>query len=143
MKGAPRGKGRTRRVPGEMNGLERAYQAVLEQRRIAGEVYRYAYESVNLRLADRTFYRPDFWVVLADGAIELHEVKGGHWEEQAKVRTKVAAALFPELRFVVATRALKRDGGGWSYREVGEGELTGKLPDATEDAIDELERAGA
>lgn len=84
----------TRRVPGEMNRLERDYAAHLHALQIAGEVYEYQFDAVKLRLADKTFYTPDFLIMLADGTIEIHEVKG-HWEDDARVKIKVAAEMFP------------------------------------------------
>ena len=56
------------------------------------------------------FYTPDFLVILADGRIELHEVKG-HWEDDARVKIKVAAAQKPWFTFV----AVKWVKGGWEY----------------------------
>jgi hypothetical protein len=68
-------------------------------------------ESLSLRLAQRTWYRPDFLVVIATGAIttelELHEVKG-HWEDDARVKWKVAAEMYPMFTF----RAITRPGRG-------------------------------
>lgn len=61
------------------------------------------------RLADKTFYTPDFVVLAPDGVLEMHEVKG-FWEEDARVKIKVAAAQFP-FRFV----AITRDKGNWSF----------------------------
>ena len=78
-----------------MNATERRYAAVLEARKVAGEVAAYWFEGVTLRLAPSTHYRPDFLVLLADGRLEIHEVKGGHVTEDGWIKTKVAAALFP------------------------------------------------
>lgn len=77
-----------------MNKLETDYAAHLELRRLAGEVLWIKYEGLKFRLADSTFYTPDFDVMLADGTMELHEVKG-HWEDDARVKIKVAAELYP------------------------------------------------
>ena len=60
---------------GTMNKTEAAYAAMLDQRRHAGEVARFKFEGVKLRLADNTFYTPDFAIMLADDALEMHEVK--------------------------------------------------------------------
>jgi hypothetical protein len=98
---------------GEMNQTEASYGAVLERRRIAGEVVWYRFEGINLRLADNTHYRPDFAVQLASGVIEIHEVKG-HWTDDARVKIKVAADQYP-FRFVAVTK--KPKGGGWSLEE--------------------------
>ena len=94
---------------GEMNKTEAAYAAYLEMLKRAGEVADYRFEAVKLRLADKTFYTPDFVVLAPDGVLEMHEVKG-FWEEDARVKIKVAAAQFP-FRFL----AITRDKGNWSF----------------------------
>jgi hypothetical protein len=63
-----------------------------------GEIQAYRFEPIKLRLADRTFYTPDF-MVIRDDQIEFHEVKG-FWEDDARVKIKVAAEMFPEFLFV-------------------------------------------
>lgn len=100
-----------RRTPGEMNRTERAYSEHLENRRLAGEITAWTFDALKLRLADKTFYTPDFLVQCADLTLEIHEVKG-HWEDDARVKIKVAASLFPFVFRAVTQRAKKR-GGGW------------------------------
>ena len=90
---------RQRHMPGEMNGLEKRYAAHLETRRVVGEILSYKFESIKLKLAKATFLTVDFAVVAQSGAIEMHEVKG-HWEDDARVKIKVAAKLFPEFTFI-------------------------------------------
>lgn len=97
---------------GQMNKTEAAYAKHLEDRRIAGEVWWYKFEGVKLRLADNTFYTPDFAVMLDDCTIEMHEVKG-HWEDDAKVKIKVASSIYP-FRFL-AIKMNKRK--GWDVEE--------------------------
>lgn len=94
---------------GKQNKTESAYGAVLEMRKRAGEVAWYAFEGVKLRLADLTFYTPDFAVMLTSGEMEMHEVKG-FWEDDARVKIKVAASLFP-FRFI----GVKSVRGAWEY----------------------------
>lgn len=108
-------KGRVRRTPGTMNGTETAYSEVLRTRQICGEIAWYMFEGIKLRLADNTFLTPDFFVMLADGTFEAHEVKG-HWEDDARVKIKVAAALYP-IRFIAMKPNPKRAGGGWVMEE--------------------------
>jgi hypothetical protein len=104
------------RLPtGTMNKTEAAYAAHLADRQYAGEVVWFLFEGVKFRLADNTFYTPDFSVMLADGSLEAHEVKG-HWQDDARVKIKVAADRFP-VRFIAVRALPKRDGGGWA-REV-------------------------
>ena len=100
---------------GQLNKTEEAYRRHLELRKVAGEVVWYAFEGIKLRLADKTFYTPDFAVQLADGSLELHEVKG-RWMDDARVKTKVAAAQFP-IRIIAVTAQAKKLGGGWAIEE--------------------------
>lgn len=100
---------------GEMNGTESAYAALLESRKAAGEIVWYAFESITFKLADDTRYTPDFAVMLASGRLQAHEVKG-HWQDDAKVKIKVAAALFP-VEFIAMKRVPKKLGGGWAAEE--------------------------
>jgi len=98
------GGGRVRHVAGEMNKLEAAYEAQqLRPRLLAGEVVAVLFESVKLRLAVKTFYTPDFFVIRSDGGVEVHEVKG-HWEDDARVKWSASAAKFWWWEFLAATR---------------------------------------
>lgn len=101
---------------GEMNQYERAYAKVLDDRLKAGEIAAYAFERYKLRLSTNCFYTPDFMVVRADGVLEFHEVKG-FWEEDARVKIKVAADMFPHV-FVAVTRPktkAQREKTPWLY----------------------------
>jgi len=89
--------------------------AIAGQQRTAGEVAWFKFEGIKRRLADNTFYTPDFFVMLADGALEAHEVKG-YWQDDARAKIKIAADLFP-LRFIAARVQAKKDGGGWKIEE--------------------------
>jgi len=100
-----------RRKPGEMNKTEQAYADHLEALRIGGEVVAWTFDALKLRLADNTFYTPDFLVQKPDDTLEVHEVKG-HWEDDARVKMKVAASLFP-FRFLAMKPLAKKHGGGW------------------------------
>ena len=94
---------------GRMNETEAAYSRELELRKMAGEVAWYAFERLTFRLADKTRYTPDFAVMLANGELELHEVKG-FWTDDARVKIKVAAEQNP-MRFV----AVRRVKGKWEF----------------------------
>lgn len=107
-----RGRGRAVSQPGKMNGLERKYVRHLELRKVAGELSAYFWDAVSLRLADRTLYLPDFLVFDADGFLELHEVKG-HWEDDARVKFKTAAAMYPQFKFIAITSRK----GVWHFEE--------------------------
>jgi len=97
---------------GTMNKTEAAYADFLELRRRAGEILWFKFEGVKLRLADSTFYSPDFAVMLADGSLEMHEVKG-FWQDDARVKIKVASDLYP-FRFLALKANAKKNGGGWT-----------------------------
>lgn len=101
---------------GEMNKTEAAYAAdVLERRKQTGEVIDYWFERFTFKLANDCRYTPDFVVMLASGELECHETKG-YWQDDAKVKIRVAASLFP-FRFVAIQKQSKKDGGGWTYQE--------------------------
>lgn len=108
--------GRARHTPGVMNKTEQAYADHLEAQRIAGEIQSWKFERVKFKLADKTYYTPDFQVVCKDGVIEYPEVKG-HWEDDARVKVKVTAEQFPEFRFVAVKVIAKKRGGGWEREE--------------------------
>ena len=96
-----------------MNHTEAAYARHLDARKAAGEVVWWGFEVLAVRLADRTWYHPDFAVILADGTLELHEVKG-FWRDDARIKIKVAAETFP-ARFCAVKKSL--GGGGWQIEE--------------------------
>lgn len=110
------------RLPkGVMNATETKYATYLDELKLAGEVVWWRFEPVKLLLAPLTTLTPDFMVQLADGAVELHDVKGAKaiYEDDAKVKMKVAAQVYPFVFRVVFPKA-KKDGGGWLIEQVGE-----------------------
>ena len=109
---------RGRLKAGEMNKTEAEYAKHLELRKRAGEVLWYRFESLKVKVAnDRCWYTPDFVVMLANGDLELHEVKGARaiFQEDAIVKCKVVASEFP-FRLIVCYPS-KRDAGGWKFEE--------------------------
>lgn len=100
---------------GVMNKTEAAYAEVLENQRHHGEIAWFKFEGVKLRLADNTFYTPDFAVMAADGILEMHEVKG-FWMDDARAKIKIAADIYP-FRFKAFKVVSKKNGGGWSVEE--------------------------
>ena len=107
--------GRARHEPGQMNGLEKKYAAYLEIRKVTGEIVDYKFEPLKLKLAPATFYNPDFGVQMPDGKIELHETKSSHWEDDARVKIKVAAAMFGWFRFIAAQ--WDKNAKDWKFEE--------------------------
>jgi hypothetical protein len=85
-----------------MNRLEAEYGAYLEHMKHAKAVLWYEFDALKLRLAPATFYTPDFLVMLADETLEIHEVKG-FWEDDARVKIKVASDKFP-FKFIAITK---------------------------------------
>ena len=67
----------------------------MDERKRAGDVEWWAFEKIKIRLADNTFYTPDFFVMRKGGALEVHEVKGGFVTEGGRLRVKFAAEIFP------------------------------------------------
>lgn len=96
---------------GAMNRTEQAYANHLELEKIQGRVSWFKFEGIKFRLADATFYSPDFAVLLSNGELEIHEVKG-FWQDDARVKIKIAAELYP-MRFIAVQYKNKQ----WS-REV-------------------------
>lgn len=101
---------------GERNKTELAYEEVLKALQRDGQIAWFKFEGVKLRLADNTFYTPDFAVMLDSGQMEMHEVKGARsiFADDAKVKVKVAAETYP-FPFVVAFPIPKSRGGGWEF----------------------------
>jgi hypothetical protein len=100
------------RLPDQgMNKTEAAYDAHLWLLRRSGVILWHKFEAIKLRLADTTFYTPDFLVLAADGILEVHETKG-FWRDDARVKIKVAAALYP-FRFM----AITKDGANWKVEK--------------------------
>lgn len=109
-------------ITDERNGLERLYgDAWLEPLRLAGEVSWYRFGDTSLKLAHRTWYRLDYRVGRPpdwpDPRIEIHEVKG-HWEDDARVKIKVAAKAFPEFRFLAVQNLGTRKRPSWHWEEI-------------------------
>jgi len=94
-----------RRYGKEMNKAEQKYAQQLELMKRAGEIMDYRYERIKLKLADNTFYTPDFFVIYKD-RFEFHEVKG-FWEDDARVKYKVAQEQFPFFDFKTIQRLRK------------------------------------
>ncbi len=109
-------------TPGRMNRWERRYaDEMLTPRKLAGEVSWWAWESIKVRLANRTWYTPDFAVKLVNGELELHEVKG-FWRDDARVKAKVVAGMYPWRLMIV-----QWVGGRWDIQPLGEHDGQGRM----------------
>ncbi|MPS35020.1 MAG: DUF1064 domain-containing protein [Stenotrophomonas sp.] len=98
-----------------MNQTEKAYAEHLRALQHAGEILWFRFEGIKLRLADNTFFTPDFAVMAADGVMEMREVKG-FWQDDARAKIKIAADQYP-FRFIAVRVRPKKDGGGWAVEE--------------------------
>lgn len=101
---------------GQMNGTEQAYSNVLARMQAAGQILWFKFEGIKLRLADKTFYSPDFAVMRDNGQMEIHEVKG-RWEDDARVKIKVAADIYPFRFLAVKGKHSKARGWEWETEE--------------------------
>ena len=95
------------------NKTEEAFWQMQLLRKRADEILECHWEPFNLRLADKTYYKPDCLVIENDGTMTLYEVKG-FFRDDARVKVKVAARLFPYFRIIVATWPKKQ----WRYELV-------------------------
>jgi len=93
---------------------EFAWSQRLEARRLQGEIDRWCYEGITLKLGADCRYTPDFFAVFRDGRLELHEVKGGYIRPDGLVKLRAAATRFPEFRFVLCQLVKTR----WEIEEV-------------------------
>ena len=112
-------KAKTAHAKPMMNKGEKLYAEFLRRRMLAGEVKSYLFEGDTLPLAYRCDYTPDFRVVLSDGRIEYHECKGKkgksyYAREDARIKIKVAASLYPQFAFCVVWL----DQGTWKRKDV-------------------------
>jgi hypothetical protein len=83
-----------------MNQTEAEYLAMLKADQSVTHV---AYEAITLRIGEGCSYTPDF-AVFRGRLLELHEVKGGHVWDDAKVKFKAAKEQYPGIRFVWAQK---------------------------------------
>lgn len=116
----PKARARPHHKNGEMNTYEREYaEQVLDKQQQVGEITTYWFERFTLKIADDCRYTCDFLVQFPDGTLEFREVKG-HWEDDALVKIKVAAEMFPIFSFIAIQRLTKKAGGGWKIRNFSE-----------------------
>lgn len=111
----PSGRAKLRLPPAEGNQTEQAFGLRLFSMKNRGEIREYSFEPVKLRLAKSCFYTPDFLVWENDQTVTVYEVKG-FWRDDARVKIKVAARLYPMLSFVAAT---KDKNLGWIFEGIG------------------------
>lgn len=102
-----------RHETGKMNQLESAYAVHLTDKQRSGEVHAFFFECMKLRLADKTWYCPDFLVLDKNGELSFHETKGFR-RDDAMVKLKVAASQYPLFPFWLVSKMK----GGWDLRRM-------------------------
>ena len=93
-----------------MNKTERRYADYLEACRMGREFIWWGYACMKFRLADDTWYTPDFIVIPRLSILEVHEVKGGFIREDSKIKFKVCKELYSK---VGVWRMMQWKGGEW------------------------------
>lgn len=98
----------------EMNKTEQEYLAILSRRLQSGALTRiYDHESIKFRIGDkRCWYSVDFVCVNAAGKIECHEVKGGHYWDDARRAYQSAKKQYPDFVWYWA----QKKEGVWSWQ---------------------------
>lgn len=109
----PRGR-TTRPVRGTMNKLEARYAAFLALQKRGNLLADYWFEAFKLRLANKTWYTPDFLVQRPDGTLEIHETKG-FMQEDANVKLKITADLYWQFPVFLVTERR----GHWIVTRIG------------------------
>ncbi len=102
------------RLPkGVMNKTEAAYAAHLRYLENIGEILWFKFEGIKLKLASSTFITVDFFVMLKDGSLEAHEVKGFMLDD-ANAKLKIAASMYPFTFKLIR----KSRGGAWDIKVI-------------------------
>lgn len=92
-----------------LNKLETSYLSWL---RAQGDNW-IGIQCITLKLAHDCRFTPDFWGFDKTG-LRAIDVKGPHVWEDSLIKLRVAARMFPWIRFLIA----KRDGMVWNHQEV-------------------------
>jgi hypothetical protein len=103
-----------RLAKGTMNKTEAAYAQLLDARKAAGDILDWRFHPIRVRLADNTFYEPDFLVMTAGRELQLHETKGGFTTDKGQLKIKLCAEVLPWFRVFKCT---KGKDGQWTIRE--------------------------
>lgn len=102
------GRVRTRKVDAAIE----AYGELLATLRLRGDVLWFRANPIKLRLADETYYGPNFAVMVASGHLEMHHVVDAA-KNESLTTVKIAAEQFP-FRFVAVHRD---DSCEWKFQE--------------------------
>lgn len=93
----------------KLNKTERAYH----QHLVCMNYQWLGVQNITLKLANDCRLTPDFAYLDKDGHLVMIDVKGFQ-REDALIKMKVAARMFPWIRFAI----VKKDASGWNYKEV-------------------------
>lgn len=93
-----------------MTEPEKRMAVALDERKRAGELQAWWFEAITFRVGiERCRYTPDFVALLADGSLEVIEVKGEKKWDDAIVKFKAAVLEYPIARW----RMLEYAAGEW------------------------------
>lgn len=108
------------RLPkGRMNKTEQAYAEILDVQKASGRILDYKFHAIRVRLADNTYYEPDFLVLNGKSEIEIHETKGGFTTDKGRLKVKLAAEALGWFRILLCHKLPKKAGGGWRVEQFG------------------------
>ena len=96
-KAAPQEKKEKSKLPpgSRMSKPEKLMGVFLLGRKAAGVILDCKYEAINLRLAEKCWYKPDWCLWLPDRSLVFVECKGGYIWDDAVVKYKAAAESWP------------------------------------------------
>lgn len=99
---------------GKMNGTETAYAQRLEALKHDGTIIDWKFHVLRVRLADNTYYEPDFIVMTAERELQIHECKGSFTTDKGQIKVKLCAEVLPWFRVF---KCSKQKDGSWVIQE--------------------------
>jgi hypothetical protein len=98
-----------------MNQTEERFSQLLEEDRWIEPILSWQFEVRKLQLAPDMTFLPDFEVITEDSVTHYIDVKGKHVWDDAIVKGKAAAVLYPVDHFYIA----QLKAGEWHVRQLG------------------------
>lgn len=93
--------------------LEQRYSVLLDEWQAQGQILRWCYEGLLLRLGNRQTINFDFWLTMPDQTMQLHDTKG--WmRRQWLEKSKMAAKEYHWIRMFVVRYEAPR----WTWDEI-------------------------
>lgn len=99
---------------GKMNGTETAYAQRLDALKHDGTIIDWKFHVLRVRLADNTYYEPDFIVMTAERELQIHETKGTFTTPLGQAKVKMCAEVLPWFRVF---KCSKQKDGSWVIQE--------------------------